>query len=360
MIRATRGFDTERYIEAQATHMRSRLAASNSNPVFMEFGGKPFGDHHAERVLPGYDADCKARLLSALMPVGKIVMVVNARDILLPDYGRTLQGRRRGDSQLRYDDETIRLIRRARELAFEIKDVVVSVTPKQPNDRDRRALDDFRLALFREGVTMQTHYEVDRYPDTSVLDNAQGIFGENDIVAEAGNHLIAFSPGGGSGKFGVLLSEMYHALRRGDNPNFIKFETFPVFSADPQHALNLAFEAATADLQNRIVSLCLDTGEATTTYDKDVENYALLRRLFSIYGAGLQNPVDAMGNPTAMSVNKIMDGITDDESIIEACRQEIRRRIRRYETEVALGIEKPTTLRRAREVHDIFIDKYGK
>jgi uncharacterized protein (UPF0371 family) len=358
MNKFEQGFDTQKYVASQKAYIHERLHNANGQPTFMEFGGKPFGDNHAERVLPGYDADCKAEILSSLLPVGKIVMVVNAKDILLPEYGRTLRGRIRGDSQLRYDDETIRLIKRSRELDLDVKDVVVAVSPRSPSEKDRRALYEFREDLFKEGVTMHQHYEVSGYPDTSIIESAEEVFQGNDVVAEAGNHLIAFSPGGGSGKFGVLLSEMYHALRNGQNPNFIKFETFPIFTVDPRHALNLAFEAATADLQNRVVALSSDPQNIITSYDKDVENYALLKGIFSKYQAGTLNAVDAMTNPTSMSVNRILDGITDEDAIVEACRNEITRRIARYTREVQEGNERQSTLDHAVEVMDIFNSKY--
>lgn len=353
-------FDTEKYLTAQFNHINDRLAAAGDNPVYLEFGGKPFGDHHAQRVLPGYDADCKARLLSQLMPVGKIVMVVNAKDILLPDYGRTLQRRIRGDSGMFYDDETIRLVARARELGFDIKDVVLAISPRNPSDQDAEAIGRFSFALQKEGVQLHRHYEIDGYPSTSIFDDPASSFSQNDIIAETNKHLIVLSPGGGSGKFGVILSELYHSFQQEQNPSFMKFETFPVFSVAPDHALNLAFEVATADLQNRIVALTVpsETGDITT-YDKDVENFALLRELFTRYGINEENTVAGMYAPTAMGVNRIMDGIIEEEGIIAACYEEIRRRIQRYQREIKEGIEKPTTLSRAIEVHDIFVRKYG-
>ncbi len=361
MNRLEQGFDTQKYITSQAQHIQKKLGEANGNPIYIEVGGKPFGDQHAERVLPGYDADCKAKLLASLMPVGKIIMVVNAKDILLPEFGRTLKGRTRGDSQLRYDSETIRLIRRSRELDLEVNHVVVSVSPRNPSDTDKRILYTFQEALFQEGVEMHTHFEVPGYPNTDIIDNAEEVFGDNDVVAEAGNHLIAFSPGGGSGKFGVLLSETYHALRNGQSPNYIKFETFPVFNAEPDHALNLAFEAATADLQNRVVALCSDPGNLITSYDKDVENYALIKKVFSRYKTEHNiNSIDTVSKPTAISVNRIIDGITDEEVIIEACHKEIERRILRYTEEVKMGNEKQATLDRTLEIMKIFRGKYPR
>ncbi len=352
------GFNTEKYLESQTNHINRKIQALEGAPVFMEFGGKPFGDHHAERVLPGYEANCKARLLADLMPSSKIVMVVNAKDILLPEYGRTLKGRVRGDSQLTYDDETIRLVNHSRELGLSINNVVLAVSPNSPTDVDKRAIDSFRNELDREGIKMYQHFEVQGYPSTNVIDHAEEVFNKNDRITNGTEHLIAFSPGGGSGKFGVLLSEIYRSLQEGYNPNYIKFETFPIFTVDSHHALNLAFEAATADLQNKVISLSADPNNPITTYDKDIENYFLLKKVFGLYGR-VYNPVDDMCDPTAMSVNTIMEGVTDEQVVIFACGDEIRRRVKRYEYEVDLGIEKTSTLERAKEIFDIFRARYG-
>ncbi len=354
------GFDTVKYLKSQSFHIRDRLNATNGSQVFMEFGGKPFDDQHAKRVLPGYDADCKAQLLSSLMLVGKVVMVVNARDILLPEHGRTLLGRVRDDSGLRYDHETVRLIKRGRDLNLDIKDVVVSVYPKNPSDQNKRAMDNFREELFQEGVSMHRHYEIDGYPNASIVKNSDEVFGQNDVVAQPNLHLIVFSPGGGSGKFGFILSEIYHALRNGQRPGFVKFETFPVLTVASDHALNLAFEAATADLKNRVISICSDPARGIcTTYDKDFENYQLLKALFAKYSVGENTSVDQMDDPTAMSVNRIMDGVINESVIIEACRIEIQKRIKRYEREAANGIERQATLDRAQEINVVFEKKYG-
>ena len=288
-------------------------------------------------------------------------MVVNAKDILLPEYGRTLKGRVRGDTQLPYDSETVRLIRRARELDLDVNDVVVAVSPRNPTDRDKRILNSFHETLFQEGVKAHTHYEIPGYPDISIIDQAEEVFGHNDVVEQAGNNLIAFSPGGGSGKFGVLLSELYHALKRGQNPNFLKFETFPIFTLEPAHALNLAFEAATADLQNRVIALCSDPQNIVSSYDKDIENYELLKMIFEHHRLpGNGNSIDTMTNPTNMSVNRIIDGIIDEQVIIEACRREIERRISRYTQEVEREFEKQSTLDRTLDIMKTFREKYSK
>ncbi|MEK7092573.1 MAG: DUF1846 domain-containing protein, partial [Patescibacteria group bacterium] len=139
-----------------------------------------------------------------------------------------------------------------------------------------------------------------------------------------------------------------------------KFETFPVLTVASDHALNLAFEAATADLKNRVISICSDPARGIcTTYDKDFENYQLLKALFAKYSVGENTSVDQMDDPTAMSVNRIMDGVINESVIIEACRIEIQKRIKRYEREAANGIERQATLDRAQEINVVFEKKYG-
>lgn len=353
-----KGFDTAKYIDSQIRHIENKINQMEGTQVFVEFGGKPFGDYHAARVLPGYDPDCKSKLLKELMPACDIVMVVNAKDILIPEYGRTLQGRIRGDSGLRYDIETIRLIRQARKLKLDIADVVLAVSPRKPDYIDSAAIETFREQLTGEGVTLHANYEADGYPDPAIFSNPNEAFGQNDIVARD-KHVVIFSPGGGSGKFGFILSEMYYALLRGKTPSFLKFETFPIYNEKPEHPLNLAFEAATADLQNRVISICSSPvlGEVTS-YDKDIENFALLKKLFSL-SFEVEGNIEALVNPTSMGVNRITDGIVSPELITIACGIEINRRVDRYRDEVIRGLEKPSTLDRAVYIRDFFQQRYG-
>lgn len=353
------GFDTCRYMDTQIKCLRDRLSQTEGKKVFIEFGGKPFGDHHAARVLPGYDPDCKARILAQLVPDGKVVMVLNAKDVLMPIYGRTLHGRYRGDSGLRYDVESTRLINEAKALGIPIRDVVLAVSPRHPSEQDSIMIDKLRQCLEKEGVAMHMNYEISGYPEIDPYQEAAGVFSANDIVSGNEDRLIVFSPGGGSGKFGVILSEMYHSLRQGSIPDFIKFETFPVFSESSRHPLNLAFEASTADLHNKVKPVYSSLLSAmVTSYDKDIENFSLLKKLFSV--CSNENNVNAMDNPTAMGVNRIMDGVVRPEVIIDACRQEIFRRVERYQREVLEEREKVSTLNRAIEIRNMFLSLYGQ
>lgn len=347
------GFNTDVYTQMQVGRFKDGIRGYSGGPTYIEFGGKPFGDFHAARVLPGYDPDCKASMLESLALLAKIVMVVNARDVLPEPSGRYPRGRIRGDSSLRYNDETIRIVEQARQLGMTINDVVLSVTPYALQDTDKLLVEQFREDLANRGIQLRMHYEVPGYPHPNVLNDAAAVFGRNDVIAEAGRHLVVFSPGGGSGKFGVILSELYYALMRGEAPNFMKFETFPVFGLPADHPLNLAFEAATADLENTVIDLA--SGE--TTYDKDVENFRLLQEVYRRFGA-TDHPVVRMHNPTDMGVNVIEQGIVDMNRVVRACGREIVRRYERYVAEHAAGDEKPSTVERAGNIKQQYTAAY--
>ena len=347
-------FDTRAYTNAQTRHIQEKIT-SYDGPGYIEFGGKPFGDIHAARVLPGYNQNCKADILRALGIVATIVMVVNARDILPEPVGRYPHGRIRGDSGLRYQHETIRLIREALTFGIRVDAAVLAVTPRILDDEDHMRIEDFRASLMCEVIQLHRNFEIAGYPAPSILAEKDALFARNDVVAEAGKHLVVFSPGGGSGKFGVILSEIYHAFKRGEAPNFIKFETFPVFAFSPTHPLNLAFEAATADLANKAVAVA----EGLTSYDKDVENFLLLNDLYRSSCPRLEHPMYKMVHPTDMGVNIVDQAISDMPEIIRACGAEIARRCARYEDEYSAGEGKADTVARALAVQREFNQRYG-
>jgi uncharacterized protein (UPF0371 family) len=348
------GFDSALYTDVQVGYIRSRIRDSPAGPTYLEFGGKPFGDFHASRVLPGYEANCKAEILNRIGVTAKVVMVVNVRDVLPAPAGRYPHGRIRGDSSLRYSDETVRLVLESRQFNIPIDCVVLSVMPAELRADDAGLIAQFESKLRWHGIPLRRHYAVPDYPDPAVMARAAEVFGRNDVLAEPGRHLVVFSPGGGSGKFGVILSELYHSLSRGERPNFLKFETFPVFRLPQDHALNLAFEAATADLDNKVVGLA----QGVTTYDKDIENFRLLRELYEMFGVGSDHPVSGMVHPTDMGVNVVDRAITNMGRVAEACGAEIARRYTRYVLELAEGDEYKSTVDRVREILRTFATKY--
>lgn len=340
-------FNNKKYLEEQRAAFQKALDRDTESSVFLEFGGKPLSDHHAERVLPGYEADSKAEILRETVKLAEVVMVVNALDILLRPDGRTLRGRIRGDTQLFYDQETLRLLKDAHKRQIPINKVVMAVTPPQLSSENARRTDVFREELRRMDIQLLTHYEIKGYPDESAIEQ-QNPFDKNDRVRSESKNLVAVSPGGGSGKFGVLLSEIYHALVEGETPDYVKFETFPIFQLDANHALNLAFEAATADLRNKVIDLAQRAGEKRTSYDKDIENFRLLKKTFEMFGKSAA--LSHIKDPVDMGINQIIQGIVDMEQVIQASHAEVVRRIQRYRVEIAEGIERIETLNAAEEI----------
>ena len=342
------GFHATEYLRRQAEKFYEAFSQTDGKPVFLEFGGKPFSDYHAERVLPGYDPECKAEILRETIKLADVVMVVNALDILSEPDGRKPKGRTRGDSGLLYDAETIRIILDARKRQIPIDKVVLGVTPREITSQNKKKIDAFRKNLRQIGATLHIHYKVDNYPSTDIFEDTNP-FEHNDVVrAEQGN-LVVVSPGGGSGKFGVLLSEMYEVLVQGYTPKYLKFETFPIYQLDANHALNLAFEAATADLGNQVIDIRTADGQGyRTSYDKDIQNFALLKEMFRIFGKDKE--IEYMVDSVDMGINRIIDGIGDIDQVVEACHKEIKRRILRYEREVEKGMEVMKTVDIARSI----------
>ncbi|MBI4435556.1 DUF1846 family protein [Candidatus Uhrbacteria bacterium] len=327
-------FDNERYVRAQVEEILRRLALSPvGGTTYIEFGGKPMDDHHAARVLPGYDPDVKLRLLRELQEHFQIVVVVSARDLLRP--------RLRGDTQLFYDRETIRLITHLRDVGVRVDHGVISMVRADTSPPDRRRLRMFIRRASRElGLSFVEHPYLHGYPRVEVLSH-EGLFAATPRLQTQDRHVLVFSPGGGSGKFGFILSQLWHDFVLGRNSAYLKFETFPVFNLAPDHPVNTAFMAATADLGNEVRV----EGSGYTTYDKDEQNFLLLARLVAQFcpdPAG--NPLSAYRFPSDMGVNRLRTGMLDDAGIRHAAEIEIARRIARYRDEIHRRIEVPETL----------------
>jgi uncharacterized protein (UPF0371 family) len=223
--------------------------------------------------------------------------------------------------------------------------------PQQIDERSTDQIGRFRYDLGRIGVRLLTHFFIEGYPNPDIFTKTDDIFGQNDRIRTGDGNLVVISPGGGSGKFGVLLSEMYKALVEGQTPNYVKFETFPIYQLPADHALNLAFEAATADLGNKVIDVRKRPSggdQYRTSYDKDIQNFALLREMFTIFGK--EKELEHMMDPVDMGINRVVEGITDMETVINACHEEIVRRILRYENEVLNGMEEPETVLTSRDI----------
>ncbi len=306
------GFDNEKYLKIQSEHIKERIAQFG-NKLYLELGGKLFDDHHASRVLPGFQPDSKLRMLSQLSDHAEIVIVISAVDIE--------KNKVRSDLGITYDMDVLRLRTEFQKRGFLVSSVVITHYNRQSS------ADAFRDRLARMGITTYCHYTIDGYPSNVDLIDSDDGFGRNDYVETTRPLVIVTAPGPGSGKMAVCLSQLYNEHKRGIEAGYAKFETFPVWSLPLKHPVNIAYEAATADLNdvNMIDPFHLDAyGKTAINYNRDIEIFPVLNALFEgIYG---HNPYKS---PTDMGVNMVGFCINDDQVCCDAAKQEI---IRRYYT----------------------------
>ena len=303
-------FDNDKYIRIQSEHIRERIAQFG-NKLYLELGGKLFDDMHASRVLPGFMPDSKLRMLTQLRDSLEIVIVISAEDIE--------RNKVRQDLGITYDEDVLRLREEFMNRGFMVSSVVITHCAGQ------RSADAYRQRLERKGIRVYYHYIIDGYPHNVDLISSEEGFGRNDYIETTQPLVIVTAPGPGSGKMAVCLSQLYNEHARGHEAGYAKFETFPVWNLPLKHPLNVAYEAATADLQdvNMIDPFHLEAyGKTAVNYNRDVEIYPVLDALFtSIYG---KSPYKS---PTDMGVNMVGFCISDDDAVREASKQEI---IRRY------------------------------
>jgi len=304
------GFDNEKYLEMQSRHILDRIAMFD-NKLYLEFGGKLFDDFHASRVLPGFAPDSKIRMLLQLADHAEIVVTINAHDIE--------KNKVRGDLGITYGDDLLRLIDAFRGCGLYVGSVVISRYSGQP------AVEAFKKRLEALGLKVYRHYSIPGYPANLPLIVSDEGFGKNEYIETTRPLVVVTAPGPGSGKMATCLSQLYHEYKRGVKAGYAKFETFPIWNLPLKHPVNLAYEAATADLKdvNMIDPFHLEAyGETTVNYNRDVEIFpvldAMLRRIMG------ESPYHS---PTDMGVNMAGNCIIDDEVCRAASRQEI---IRRY------------------------------
>lgn len=304
------GFDNKKYLKMQSEHIRERIDQFD-NKLYLEFGGKLFDDYHASRVLPGFCPDSKLRLLKELSDTAEIVIVISAHDIEI--------NKVRGDLGITYDTDLLRLKDAFESLGLYVGSVVVT----QYSGQNSANL--FKERLEKMGVKVYVHYVIEGYPANIPLIISEEGFGKNDYIETSRPLVVITAPGPGSGKMATCLSQLYHEHKRGINAGYAKFETFPIWNIPLKHPVNLAYEAATADLNdvNMIDPFHLEAyGETTVNYNRDVEIFPVLSTIFKrIYG---ESPYKS---PTDMGVNMVGNCIIDDEVCREASKQEI---IRRY------------------------------
>ena len=306
------GFDNEKYLKMQSEHIRDRIGQFD-NKLYLEFGGKLFDDYHASRVLPGFAPDSKLRLLKELSSQAEIVIAISAKDIE--------KNKIRGDLGITYDSDVLRLIETYREQDLYVGSVVIT----QFSGQESAVL--FKNRLESMNIPVYLHYNIAGYPSNIPLIISDEGYGKNDYIQTTRPLVIVTAPGPGSGKMATCLSQLYHEHKRGIRAGYAKFETFPIWNLPLNHPVNLAYEAATADLNdvNMIDPFHLEAyGTTTVNYNRDVEIFPVLRATFEqILG---ECPYKS---PTDMGVNMAGYCIFDDEAVSEASRQEI---IRRYYT----------------------------
>ncbi len=305
-----RGFDNDKYLRMQSQHIRQRLD-SFGGKLYLEFGGKLFDDNHAARVLPGFEPDSKLQMLLQLKDQVEMVIVINAGDIE--------KNKIRGDLGITYDRDVLRLLQIFRDLGLYVSSVVLTRFQGQNTAKA------FQARLEGLGLKVYHHYDIEGYPsDTARVVSDDG-FGRNDYIETTRSLVVVTAPGPGSGKLATCLSQLYHEHKRGINAGYAKFETFPIWNLPLNHPVNLAYEAATADLNdvNMLDPFHLEAyGTTTVNYNRDVEAFPVLVAMFEqLLGTCPYK------SPTDMGVNMVGTCIIDDEVVKEASRQEI---IRRY------------------------------
>ena len=304
------GFDNNKYLKIQSEQIKKRIAQFGDK-LYLEFGGKLFDDNHASRVLPGFKPDSKLDMLKQLKDEAEIIIVISSKDIE--------KNKVRGDLGITYDEDVLRLRGEFENVGFYVSCVVMT------HYNGQASADAYRKRLERLGIKVYYHYTIEGYPNNVALIDSDEGFGKNDYVETTRPLVVVTAPGPGSGKMAVCLSQLYHENKRGIKAGYAKFETFPVWNLPLKHPVNIAYEAATADLNdvNMIDPFHFEAyNEVAASYNRDIEIFPVLNALFEgIYG---ESPYKS---PTDMGVNMIGFCMSDEDVCCNAAREEI---IRRY------------------------------
>ena len=323
------GFDNNKYLRMQSEKIRERISQFGGK-LYLEFGGKLFDDYHASRVLPGFAPDSKVRMLMEMRDEAEIIIAISADDIE--------RSKRRGDLGITYDDDTLRLIDAFQGCGLYVGSVVIT------HYRGQTAAEKFQHRLEMLGIRVYRHYIIPDYPSDIARIVSDDGFGRNEYIETTHSLIVITAPGPGSGKMATCLSQLYHEHKHGVNAGYAKFETFPIWNLPLKHPVNLAYEAATADLDdvNMIDPFHLEAyGETTVNYNRDVEIFPVLRAIFERISG--KCPYQS---PTDMGVNMAGNCIIDDEVCRQASRMEILRRYYTAQVDVARGIADACQLRK--------------
>jgi uncharacterized protein (UPF0371 family) len=324
------GFDNDKYLKEQTSYILERVNRFKQR-LYLEFGGKILYDYHASRVLPGFDSNVKMRLLQILRDKIDVILCIHA--------GAIERKKVRADFGITYDVDALKTIDDFREWGLEIKAVVITRYENQPPAKA------FKNKLELRGVKVYLHYPTKGYPtDVDLIVSDKG-YGANEYIETTKPIVIVTGPGPGSGKLGTCLSNLYHEYKRGIHAGYAKFETFPIWDLPVDHMVNTAYEAATVDLDDKVL---IDEhhlkayGRATVNYNRDIEAFHLLKRIIEKITGG----ESMYQSPTDMGVNRASAGLVNDAIIVEASRQEIIRRYFRCAVEYAMGMSDKDTLDR--------------
>ena len=326
----TVGFDNEKYLKEQTEEILKRVELYN-NKLYLEFGGKLLYDYHAHRVLPGYDPNVKIKLLKELRGKAEIILCIYA--------GHIEKRKIRADFGFTYDVDVLKIIEDLGDWGIEVSAIVITRFQGQP------AATIFKNKLERRGLRVYTHGYTKGYPTDVDLIVSDAGYGANVYIETKKPLVIVTAPGPGSGKLATCLSQMYHEYKRGTQAGYAKFETFPIWNIPLKHPVNIAYEAATADIgdYNLIDPFHLETyNETSINYNRDVETFPVLERILEkITGAA-----SVYKSPTDMGVNRCGFGIVNDEVVQNAARQEVIRRFFRYQCEYMLGLVEEESVQR--------------
>jgi len=325
------GFDNELYLKEQSSAILNRIKEHGFSKLYLEFGGKILFDYQAARVLPGFDPNVKMKLLERLKDSVEVLMCICAIDIE--------KKKLRADFGITYDADTLRTIDDFNEWGIKVRAVVITRFDGQPGAVS------FMNKLQRRGVSVYTHKFTKGYPtDVDLIVSEEG-YGANEYIETERPIVVVTGPGPGSGKLATCLSQLYHEHKRGIKATYAKFETFPIWNLPLQHPVNIAYEAATAELRdvNMLDHFHLDAyNQKAVNYNRDIEAFPLLKRIIErITGAP-----SFYKSPTDMGVNRAGFAIIDDEAVKEASKQEIIRRYFRYSCEYAMGLCDKDTVQR--------------
>ncbi|MDO4870518.1 MAG: DUF1846 family protein [Candidatus Saccharibacteria bacterium] len=316
---AKNGFDADLYLQLQTTEIMKRV--KQFDKLYLEVGGKIVDDLHAARVLPGFDAGAKIKVLQQLREQIEIIVCVSARDLI--------SGKVRGDAGISYTEETLRIVRFFRKNDFLVNNLIITLCDQ------KNVVQKFIKLFEQDQLEVSIHSRTDGYPNNVDRVVSQNGYGKNSFIKTKRPIVIVTAPGPSSGKMATCLSQIYHEFLHGKRAGYAKYETFPVWNLPLNHPVNLAYEAATLDLadENMIDPYHLTKyGIEAVNYNRDIETFPVLREIFTkIYGHEIYS------SPTDMGVNMVASGIIDDEIVMSAARQEIVRRYYKTRMDYALG-----------------------